>query len=71
VMGGVLYELIHNVVPLYASDVGFLAIIPKFLLIMVAGVGVYGGACYLLRLQEGSWFIRRVRELLARPLGLN
>lgn len=70
-MGGVLYELIHRVVPLYASDVGFLVIIPKFLLIMAAGVGVYGGVCYLLRLQEGSWFIRRVRELLARPLGLN
>jgi putative peptidoglycan lipid II flippase len=71
VMGAALFELIHYVVPLYASDVGFLVIAPKFGLILGTAVVVYGGVCYLLRLQEGGWFVRRVRELLARPLGLN
>jgi putative peptidoglycan lipid II flippase len=70
-MGLTLFELIHSIVPLYATDRGFLVVAPKFALITAAALGVYAAVCYLLRLQEGAWFLRRLRELLARPLGLN
>jgi putative peptidoglycan lipid II flippase len=70
-MGIALYELIHYVIPLYATDKGFLVVAPKFFLVVgLAGI-VYGGTCYLLGLKEAGWFLRRLRELLSRPLGLN
>jgi putative peptidoglycan lipid II flippase len=70
-MGIALYELIHYATPLYATDKGFFVVAPKFTLIVVVAGAVYGGVCYLLRLKEAGWFLRRVRELLSRPLGLN
>jgi putative peptidoglycan lipid II flippase len=70
-MGVALYEMIHNVIPLYATDRGFLVVAPKFALVLAVAGGVYGGACFILRLKEAGWFLRRVKELMARPLGLN
>lgn len=68
--GGALYALIHYIIPLYASDVGFIVVAPKFLLILVVATATYTLSCFALRLHEAKWFWQRLREIVARPLGL-
>jgi len=70
VTGTGLFGVIHWVVPLYAVDRGFTVVGPKFAVIAMAGTVLYIGTCHLLRLNEAGMFLRRFRELIARPLGL-
>jgi putative peptidoglycan lipid II flippase len=71
VMALVLFKLIHDYVPLLATDKGFAVIAPKFIFIVLIGFAVYCLACVILRIKEVGWFMRRIVELISRPLGLN
>jgi putative peptidoglycan lipid II flippase len=62
--------MIQNVVPLYADDLGFTTIAPKFLLIMLVAAATYLIPCYVLRVREAKLMIHRLADTLLRPLDL-
>ncbi len=70
IMIGALYPLITQLVPLYASDRGFITLMPKFLAIVGVAAVTYLIPCYILRLNEAKHLARRGRELLMRQLNL-
>ncbi len=69
-MTAVLYPLVSRVFPLYANDVGFLTLTPKFLYLTAVAVAAYLIPCYLLKLDEAHHLAGRARDLLARSLNL-
>jgi peptidoglycan biosynthesis protein MviN/MurJ (putative lipid II flippase) len=70
IMTTAVYLLISRVVPLYASDVGFTTLAPKFLLITaVAGIS-YLAPCYAMRLPEANFVFTRVRDMMMRSFNL-
>lgn len=70
VMGGTLYYLVSQVVPLFADDRGFFTLMPKFLLITGVSAVAYIIPCYILRLNEAKHLATRAREILSRPANL-
>lgn len=70
IMVSVVYLLISRVVPLYASDKGFLVLLPKFLLITAAGIVAYVVPCVALKLKEAHELLGRLRDLMARAISL-
>ncbi|GAC1369305.1 MAG: murein biosynthesis integral membrane protein MurJ [Candidatus Saccharimonadales bacterium] len=69
-MTAVLYILISRYFPLYANDIGFLTLTPKFVYFILVAGATYLIPCYLLKLNEAHHLAGRVRELLARSLNL-
>jgi putative peptidoglycan lipid II flippase len=70
IMAPVLYIFVARYIPLYAVDRGFMTLAPKFFMILIVGLTAYLAPCYLLRLKEANFFIRRVKEIMARSLSL-
>jgi putative peptidoglycan lipid II flippase len=70
IMASVVYVLINRVVPLYATDKGFLVLLPKFLFITVVAVITYMLPCMFLRLGEAHEVVGRLRDLMARATSL-
>ncbi len=70
IMGSVLYIAVARFFPLYAHDIGFSTIAPKFLVIIVAGAAAYLLPAYALDLHEARKFIERIRQVAMRPLEL-
>ncbi len=57
--------------PLRASDVGFFAIVPKFLAIIGATLLSYVAFSYLLRLKEPKPIVDRIMKIVFRPVRIN
>jgi putative peptidoglycan lipid II flippase len=70
VMLGALYPLITQVIPLFANDKGIIALMPKFIIIVIVALITYLVPCYILRLNEAKHLTARVRVLLSRQLNL-
>lgn len=64
----VTYLLIAYVLPLQASDVGFFALVPKFILTVTASFAFYISLSYLLGLREASPIIERIKNTIFRPM---
>lgn len=62
--------MITEVVPLYAGDLGFATIAPKFALISLVAVASYLIPCYVLQLREARKLVHRAADILLRPLDL-
>jgi putative peptidoglycan lipid II flippase len=70
IMASLVYLLIARVIPLYASDKGFVTLMPKFTLILLVAAVAYLVPCYLLRLSEAKFFLTRVRDVMAKSFNL-
>lgn len=70
IMTGAVYLTIHYAVPLYAADVGFLTLMPKFALIMAVAAVAYLVPTYLLQLHETKVFLGRLRDIMAKSFNL-
>jgi putative peptidoglycan lipid II flippase len=70
IMTAVVYFLISNVLPLYAADLGFLILAPKFALISIVALLTYLGPCYLFKLPEAKFLLQRLMAILDKPLNL-
>lgn len=70
IMASVVYILVARFLPLYASDVGFATVGPKFFAIFAIGMLAYAIPCYLLDLKEAHKFAARLKQQLLRPLNL-
>lgn len=66
-MASVTYLVITHLIPLYASDKGFLTVGPKFLLILAVGIGTYCLGAFLLRVPELNNLFSRLLSMLKRP----
>lgn len=62
--------MVRDVLPLYAQDLGFSVIAPKFIVIMLVATVAYLLPCYLLRLREAKTMIHRIADIILRPLNL-
>jgi putative peptidoglycan lipid II flippase len=69
-MAGATYLAVLYLVPLYAADKGFSVLAPKFGLLMLIGTTVYLGACHVLRLDEVSAMLGRLRDAMNRSTEL-
>lgn len=70
IMAVALRYMIRGLLPLYSTDLGFMAIAPKFLLIMLVATAAYLIPCYLLRLREAKTMVHRIVDIILRPLNL-
>lgn len=70
IMGSLLYIIVARFLPLYANDIGFPVIAPKFALIAVLGIAAYLLSAYALDLHEAKKVIERIRQVAQRPLEL-
>jgi putative peptidoglycan lipid II flippase len=70
IMGGAVYIVVARVLPLYAYDIGFTAVGPKFFTIMAIAAITYLIPCYLLDLREARMVWRKLKEVATRPLNL-
>ncbi len=70
-MSGVLMYSLVVLFPLRASDVGFFALVPKFVAIVLATLLSYIAFSYLLRLKEPKPIIDKVMRLLFRPVKIS
>lgn len=70
IMGSVLYIVVARVLPLYATDIGFRVIAPKFALIVLIGAVAYIVPSYLLDLHEAKKVIEKLRAQFIRPVEL-
>jgi putative peptidoglycan lipid II flippase len=70
IMASSVYLTIHLVVPLYAGDVGFAVLAPKFLLISIVGAATYLIPCWLLKLAEAKTVFVRLRDIMMRSFNL-
>ncbi|MEO7617482.1 MAG: hypothetical protein ABIS59_01425, partial [Candidatus Saccharibacteria bacterium] len=55
------------VIPLYATDKGFMVVGPKFVIILLAAGLVYVGVCLTLRVAEVRQLSRRIYEMARKP----
>ena len=67
IMAGVAYFFISRLIPLYASDKGFMTVGPKFFVILIASGLVYLGVCLVLRVTEVRQLSRRIYEMARKP----
>jgi putative peptidoglycan lipid II flippase len=67
VMAGITYFVIHRVVPLYATDKGFLVIAPKFAIILATAAITYILMSLLLRIPEINQLGRRFYFMAKKP----
>jgi putative peptidoglycan lipid II flippase len=67
-MSFVSYVLIAYVLPLQATDVGFFALVPKFVAIVVASFAVYVVISYMFGIREANPVVERTRSLIFRPI---
>lgn len=70
IMGSVLYIVVARALPLYASDIGFSVIAPKFAVIAAIGILSYMLPCYLLDLHEAKKVIAKLKAQFSRPVEL-
>lgn len=70
IMGSVLYIVIARFLPLYAADIGFRVIAPKFALIMGIAALAYMVPSYLLDIHEAKKVIAKLRAQFSRPVEL-
>jgi putative peptidoglycan lipid II flippase len=70
IMMAVVYIIINTVLPLYAADRGFIALAPKFLLILMIAAASYLVPCSLLQIKEARVFLSRLREIMVRSIDL-
>jgi putative peptidoglycan lipid II flippase len=70
IMAAVVYILINTVLPLYAHDRGFVTLMPKFTLILLAAAASYLVPCYMLQLREARMFLARLRDIMIRSFNL-
>lgn len=66
----VMYVLL-NLLPLRASDVGFFAIVPKFMLIISVTLVTYLAASHMLRLKETKPIVRKLSRFVFRPVKIS
>lgn len=66
----VLYLLISRAFPLYADDIGFITLAPKFAYLTAVATVSYLIPCYLLKLNEAHHLASRARDMLAKSLNL-
>lgn len=70
IMAGVTYIVVSRVEPLYANDVGFTAVGPKFFNIVFIALASYLIPCYLLNLDEANKFVGKLKVQILKPLNL-
>lgn len=70
IMAVAIRYMIHNVLPLYSGDLGFMTIAPKFIIIMLVAAASYLIPCYLMRLKEAKTMVHRIADTILRPLNL-
>jgi len=70
IMAGATYIMVAAVLPLYASDLGFMTVGPKFLAIIGVATVAYLIPCYLLDLREAHQFTRKLKDQILKPLDL-
>jgi putative peptidoglycan lipid II flippase len=70
IMGGTLYIMVARVLPLYAVDVGFTVVGPKFFALALTAAASYLVPCYILNLREARQMWRKLKEQAMRPLNL-
>ncbi len=70
IMASAIYILVARFLPLYAGDIGFRTIAPKFAVIAVIGLAAYLVPSYLLDLHEARKVIDRLMQVVTRPLEL-
>lgn len=70
VMSPLLYVATTQLLPLYASDRGFMTLAPKFAVIVAIGLAAYAVPCYLLGLKEARQAATRVKDIMVRSLNL-
>lgn len=69
VMAGAIVAANH-VLPLSPGDTGFMNLVPRFFVIVLAGSLAYIGAGVILHLEEVKIFFMGIRRLLSRPIKL-
>jgi putative peptidoglycan lipid II flippase len=69
-MTGVIYLVLTHIVPLYANDVGFMKLAPKFTFLLGTGGLTYFGLCYLLKVKEVKQISRRIAGIMERSTDL-
>ncbi|HEY2003752.1 MAG TPA: murein biosynthesis integral membrane protein MurJ [Candidatus Saccharimonadia bacterium] len=70
IMACATYLLINRFIPLYASDRGFITLMPKFLALVLTATVTYMVPCYLMRLSEAHMILGRLRLLMQKSLNL-
>jgi putative peptidoglycan lipid II flippase len=70
IMALVIYLLITYTFPLYAVDHGFWTLMPKFVLITLAGAAAYLLPCIVMQLPEAKVILTRLREIMVKSLNL-
>lgn len=70
VMSIATYLLIMNVIPLYASDKGFLTLAPKFIAILFVATVAYVIPCFFMRITEAKTVSAKLWSLMQRSIGL-
>lgn len=70
IMGSVLYIVVTRLLPLYANDIGFQVIAPKFAAIIVIGAIAYIVPSYLLDLHEAKKVVEKLKAQFIRPIEL-
>ena len=70
ISGGIMYGMIR-LFPLRASDVGFFAIVPKFVLIVGVTLVAYVLLSYLFRIKESRPVVDRLLKLVFKPVRIN
>lgn len=70
-MGVALYESVHYLLPLYASEHGIWVVGPRFLALVAIGTVAYLVPSLLLKIQEAHDLWGRLRDLMARSISLN
>ncbi|HEX7259593.1 MAG TPA: lipid II flippase MurJ, partial [Candidatus Saccharimonadia bacterium] len=70
IMIGSTYIVVARVMPLYATDLGFIVVAPKFFGILAISLAAYFIPCYLLDLHEARKVYGKLKEQILKPLNL-